>query len=152
MDYYHAASLLSLPDADIVAKAKTDFDTMLGTTAAQARVIDAAVVRLPTAVNWYYPGSYRKLPATRSSSISNVFFAGDLVRSRHGSWSQEKAFVTGVEAANAVLGRPMTDGVVPLEQDEPHVRAGRAAARAARAALGGGDAARGPSLADFLWR
>lgn len=125
---------------------------MLGGPTAQATVLDAAVVRLPTAVNWYFPGSYRKLPAFQSSAIPNIFFAGDLVRSRHGSWSQEKAFVTGVEAANAVLGRPLTDGIVPLAPDEPHVKMGRAAARAARTVLGGGDAARGPSLADFLWR
>lgn len=40
--------------------------------------------------------------------------------------STEKAFVTGVEAANAVVeylgaGRPIE--VIPLEQDEPHIQA-----------------------------
>lgn len=40
--------------------------------------------------------------------------------------STEKAFVTGVEAANAVVeylgaGRPIE--IIPLEQDEPHIQA-----------------------------
>ena len=50
---------------------------------------------------------------------------GDLVKSRHGSWSQEKAYVVGLEAANAILGRPAEHGIVPLDEDEPHVAAGR---------------------------
>ena len=28
-----------------------------------AAVVDAAVVRLPGAVNWYYPGSYQDMPS-----------------------------------------------------------------------------------------
>ena len=43
------------------------------------------------------------------------------------------------------------EGVVPLKPDEAHVAAGRAAVSAARTALGGGNAKRGPSLVDFLW-
>eukprot|EP00967_Tisochrysis_lutea_P067916 scaffold88840_cov29-Tisochrysis_lutea.AAC.6 len=152
VDYYHAASLICLSDEKIVAKAKADLDTMLGDESRLAKVVDAAVVRLPNAVNWYFPGSYDKLPTVRSSDIPNVFFAGDLVRSRHGSWSQEKAYVTGIEAANAVLGQPLEARIVPLQPDEPHVIAGRAASKAVRTALGGGDPSRGPSLVDFLWR
>ena len=46
----------------------------------------------------------------------------------HGSWSQEKAYVSGIAAANKVLGRSALDGVEPLRPDEPHVAAGAAAA------------------------
>ena len=67
----------------------------------------------------------------------------------HGSWSQEKAYVSGIAAANAVLGRPGLEGVEELKPDEPHVAAGAAAAKALRRVLSfGGD---GPSLASVPW-
>ncbi len=151
IDYYHAASLLAMSDDAIVEKAKGDLDTILGRQSIDARVLDAAIVRLPQAVNWYSPGSYANMPDVRSSSIPNVYFCGDLVRSRHGSWSQEKAYVTGVEAANSILGRKDGTGIVPLSPDEPHVALGRIAVRAAKTMLGLGDALRAPSIVDFCW-
>lgn len=150
VDYYHANSLLVMSDAEITAKAKRDLDQMLGSACQAASVIDSAVVKLPNAVNWYFPGSYDSMPDLASSSIRNAFFVGDLVRTRHGSWSQEKAYVTGLQAANVIAGREPDAGVVPLKPDEPHVAAGRSAVSLARTVLGGGDA-RGPSLVDFLW-
>jgi uncharacterized protein with NAD-binding domain and iron-sulfur cluster len=77
VDYYHAASLLVMNDEDIVAKAKNDLDTLLGSTCSSANVEDAALVRLPQAVNWYYPGSYADIPDMKSESIANAFFVGD---------------------------------------------------------------------------
>ena len=151
VDYYHANSLLLLSDEEIAAKAKADLDTMLGEPCRAASVADRAVVKLPNAVNWYFPGSYDSMPDLASSSIPNAYFVGDLVRTRHGSWSQEKAYVTGLQAANVIAGREPDAGVVPLKPDEPHVAAGRSAVSLARTVLGGGDAARGPSLVDFLW-
>ena len=62
VDYYHAQTLLTLDDAALAAKAKADLDTMLGPACKAAAVVDAAVVRLPQGVNWYYPGSYADLP------------------------------------------------------------------------------------------
>ena len=88
VDYYHAQTLLPMDDAALTAKAKADLDTMLGSTCCAAKVVDAAIVRLPAAVNWYYPGSYVDLPDLRSEATRNAFFVGDLVKSRHGSWSQ----------------------------------------------------------------
>ncbi|KAL9189919.1 hypothetical protein ACHAXT_009594 [Thalassiosira profunda] len=151
VDYYHAASLLVMSDEAIVDKVKKDLNTILGKQCNDATVLDAAVVRLPSAVNWYAPGSYAHMPDAQSSSIPNVFFAGDLVRSRHGSWSQELAFVTGIEAANQILGRKEGTGIIPLEPDEPHVVLGREALNAAKTVVGRGDRWRAPSLADFLW-
>ena len=114
-------------------------------------MIDAAVVKLPNAVNWYFPGSYRDMPDLQSKALSNVYFAGDLVRTRHGSWSQEKAFVTGIEASNLVLGKEVTEGIIPLPNDEAHVAFGRSAVSTFRKILGAGESNRAPSLVDFFF-
>jgi uncharacterized protein with NAD-binding domain and iron-sulfur cluster len=151
VDFYHSNSLLVMSDEAIIQRAKAHLDTILGDACKRASVVDAAIVRLPNAVNWYAPGSYNNMPDLKSSSIKNAYFVGDLVRTRHGSWSQEKAFVTGKQAANVMLGRDENEGVVPLKADEVHVDAGRKAVGLARTVLGGGDAKRGPSLVDFLW-
>ena len=123
-----------LSDEELVDKAKAQLDTMLGAGCRAARVVDAAVVRLPQAVNWYFPGSYERMPDLASASVPNAYFVGDLVRTRHGSWSQEKAYVTGMEACNAIMGRKVCE-VIPLAPDEPHVAAARSAAKAARSVL-----------------
>ena len=57
VDYYHAGSLLGLSDGEIEAKARRDLETMVPAFK-NAELVDAAVVRLPEAVNWYFPGSY----------------------------------------------------------------------------------------------
>ena len=95
VDFYHCNQLLGLTDEAIVEKVKRDLDKMVPGFG-DAAVLDAAVVRLPNAVNWYYPGSYRSMPETKSRSFTNAYFAGDIVKTRHGSWSQEKAYVTGL--------------------------------------------------------
>lgn len=148
VDFYHSASVSARgDDAAIVERAKAHIDKCFGSSAQAANVVDAAVVRLPRAVNWYFPGSYASLPDARAEDLSNVFFAGDAVKSQHGSWSQEKAFVTGLEAANLILGRDRMSGIIPLKDDEAHVAAGRTAIRTLRSTLG----SRTPSLADFAW-
>ncbi|MEI6065162.1 MAG: hypothetical protein WCQ26_11260 [Pseudanabaena sp. ELA748] len=46
----------------------------------------------------------------------------------HGSWSQEKAYVTGLEAANLViqqLGQGNMAQILPIEPDEPHIQIAR---------------------------
>lgn len=58
VDYYYANEILLLSDEDIVAKAKADLDILLGSICQASQVVDAAVVRLPEGVNWYFPGSY----------------------------------------------------------------------------------------------
>lgn len=151
VDYYHASPLLVMDDDAIVNKVKADLDSILGRPCIESVVTDAAIVRLPNAVNWYAPGSYANMPDVKSQDIENAFFVGDIVKTRHGSWSQEKAFVTGMEAANVILDRPMQEGILQLAKDEPHVALGRNVVATAKEILGGGDASRGPSLVDFLW-
>ena len=150
-DFYHAASLLVMDDDAVVEKVKKDLDMILGTQCKEAGVTDAAVVRLPQAVNWYSPGSYANMPEVKSEAYDNVYYAGDIVRTRHGSWSQEKAYVTGIGAANAILGKRADANVVPLSPDEPHVAAGRIAVSTFKKLAGLGDSTRAPSLVDFLW-
>jgi uncharacterized protein with NAD-binding domain and iron-sulfur cluster len=63
------------------------------------------------------------LPA--QTSINNVFMSGDWIVNRHGSWSQEKAYVTGLEAANLVISRlkkGQAAEIIPVEADEPHIQ------------------------------
>ena len=146
VDYYHAASLLVMDDQAIVEKVKKDLETILGQQCKDAEILDAAVVRLPSAVNWYSPGSYANMPDIKSEAIPNAYFVGDLVKTEHGSWSQEKAYVTGAEAANLILGRPKKSGIIPLSPDEIHVAAGRNFVSSLKGALGSQ-----ASLVDFLW-
>merc|ERR1711862_1061501 len=136
---------------DIISKVKNDLDIILGDPCIQAKVADAAIVRLPQAVNWYFPGSYRSMPEIHSSTLSNLFFAGDIVRTRHGSWSQEKAYVTGIEAANRILRRNHDFGVIPLTGDEAHVAFGRFAVESVKQILKSGyDKKEMFSLLDFV--
>ena len=151
VDYYHSDTIMVMNDEAIAEKAKRDLDTMLGAKCAAAKVIDAAIVRLPNAVNWYYPDSYKKMPSTQSSTFSNVYFAGDLVKTRHGSWSQEKAFVTGIEAANIIQGLPLDEGIIALPKDEFHVAFGRTISSTMKSIVGLGDKSKAPSLVDFLF-
>ena len=151
VDFYHASSLLVMDDESIVEKVKKDVDTILGPQCRDAKVVDAAIVRLPQAVNWYCPGSFENMPDVKSKAFGNVFYAGDIVRTRHGSWSQEKAYVTGIEAANAILGRKTNENIIPLPKDEPHVAAGRSAVSTLKKLVGFGDPSRAPSIVDFLW-
>eukprot|EP00980_Cylindrotheca_fusiformis_P021657 scaffold8505_cov130-Cylindrotheca_fusiformis.AAC.23 len=150
VDYYHADTLNVMSDDQIVKKVKEDLNTILGVECAASKVADAAIVRLPNAVNWYFPGSYQDMPAVKSRSISNAYFAGDIVRTRHGSWSQEKAYVTGIEASNIIRGKRLDDGVIPLPKDEPHVALGRSVVSTFQSIVGGGDKRRAPSLVDFF--
>lgn len=52
------------------------------------------------------------------------------IRTKHGSFSQEKAVVTGFEAANAALdhlGRKKSShrDIIPVEEDEAHIQFAR---------------------------
>lgn len=125
-DFYHANQLLPMEDEQIIAKVQRDLAVCVPEFA-QAQVIDSSVIRLPRAVTHFAPGSYRSMLPVHTS-IPNVFMSGDWIMSRHGSWSQEKAYVTGLEAANQVIrrfgmGQPAM--ILPVDADEPHIQAAR---------------------------
>lgn len=125
-DFYHANQFLSMSDADIVNIVKGYLTTCVPGFG-EAKVVDSSVIRLPNAVTHFAPGSYRHmLPA--QTSFENVFMSGDWIINRHGSWSQEKAYVTGLEAANLVisyLGQGQPVEIIPVEEDEPHIKMAR---------------------------
>jgi len=127
MDLYGASSLLVWDNDSIVEHCDRILRKCIASAMNEARVIDSTVVRAPRAVTHFRPGSYRHFPQVRATDAglqNNVYFAGDWIDTRHGSFSQEKAYVTGLEAANALIvdrarGQPFP--VLPVEPDEPHV-------------------------------
>lgn len=145
-DLYNAAALMSLADADIVDLFARQLLPAAVPGFAGAQVVDSYVLRLPAAVTWFAPGTYSRRPPLQSS-VANLVCAGDWVRMgdrEHGAKGlcQERAYVTGLEAANA-LARSGSLGqqarrqhpVIPIRPDEPQVELGRAANRAVMQAL-----------------
>jgi len=136
-DFYNAGALLPLSDSDIVELLMTELLPAAVPEFAQAAVVDSYVARYPGAVTWFAPGSYTSRPPLQTS-VRNLVCAGDWVRMgerEHGAKGlcQERAFVSGLEAANAlarkgVLGASRTrqHEVIPIRDDEPQVIAGRA--------------------------
>lgn len=125
-DFYHANQLLPLSDQEIVQKVQDDLATCVPAFR-EAKVIDSSVIRVAQGVTHFAPGSYQYLlPAT--TRIKNVFMSGDWIVNRHGSWSQEKAYVTGLEAANLAIdyfGYGFKATIIPVEPDEPHIELAR---------------------------
>ncbi|NHC37708.1 hydroxysqualene dehydroxylase [Scytonema millei] len=122
-DFYHANQLLPMSDEEIVQMVQDYLATCVPEFQA-AKIRDRSVIRLSRAVTHFAPGSYQNmLPA--KTSIDNLFMSGDWIITRHGSWSQEKAYVTGLEAANLVIER-LRKGtkaeIIPVEADEPHIQ------------------------------
>jgi uncharacterized protein with NAD-binding domain and iron-sulfur cluster len=133
VDFYHANQLIPMDDAQIIAKVQRDLATCIPAFG-QAKVIDSSVIRLSRAVTHFSPGSYASM-LPMQTVIPNLFLSGDWVITRHGSWSQEKAYVTGLEAANAVidqLGVGQKATVIPIAADEPHIQAMRSLNRTMR--------------------
>jgi uncharacterized protein with NAD-binding domain and iron-sulfur cluster len=135
VDFYHANQMLPMADELILASILKDLTTCLPAFG-EVKIIDHNIVRLPKAVTHFAPGSYRYLlPAT--TPIPNVYMSGDWIVTQHGSWSQEKAYVTGLEAANYVVsqfGQGEPAAIIPIEPDEPHVQIGRSLNRFAQSA------------------
>ena len=125
-DYYHANQLLNLTDKQIIPLVQKDLAGCIPAFG-KAKVIDQSVIRIRQGVSHFAPGSYRYLLPGKTS-FSNVFMSGDWIVTRHGSWSQEKAYVTGLEAANRVIeqfGQGQLAEIIPVVPDEPHIQAAR---------------------------
>ena len=140
-DFYFAGGLLPMSDEAIVSLLLTRLLPAAVPDFAGASVLDSAVLRAPSAVSWFSPGSASKRPPLRPAGVSNLACAGDWVRlgeREHGAKGlcQERAYVTGLEAANSLIrDGPLRGGgalhpVLPVRPDEPQVVAGRAAAKA----------------------
>ncbi len=125
-DYYHANQLLNLTDEQIIPLVQKDLAVCIPAFG-EAKVVDQSVIRIHQGVSHFAPGSYRYLLPGKTS-FSNVFMSGDWIVTRHGSWSQEKAYVTGLEAANRVIeqfGQGQPASIIPIVPDEPHIQAAR---------------------------
>jgi uncharacterized protein with NAD-binding domain and iron-sulfur cluster len=125
-DFYHGNQLLPMSDQQIVEKVHHDLSLCLPDFK-RAQVIAHSVVRVPQGVTHFAPGSYQYLLKAKTS-IPNLYLSGDWIVTAHGSWSQEKAYVTGLEAANLVIqqfNRGQKAEIIPVEPDEPHIQFAR---------------------------
>lgn len=125
-DFYHANQVLPQSDEQIIAKVHKDLATCVPEFT-QAKVIDSSVIRVRQGVTHFAPGSYQYLLRGKTS-IPNLYMSGDWIITNHGSWSQEKAYVTGLEAANLVIERFDLGNkaqIIPVEPDEPHIQVAR---------------------------
>ena len=125
-DFYHANQLLPMSDEQIIAQVHRDLTTCIPAFGA-AKVTDSSVIRVKEGVTHFFPGSYQNLLSAKTD-IPNLYMSGDWIVTRHGSWSQEKAFITGLEAANLVVkefGVGLKADIIPIEADEPHIQAAR---------------------------
>uniref|UniRef100_A0A1D1XV48 Phytoene dehydrogenase n=1 Tax=Anthurium amnicola TaxID=1678845 RepID=A0A1D1XV48_9ARAE len=123
-DLYHAHQLLPLKDEQIVTKVISSLSNCLKEFEA-AKVVQQVVVKYPKSASHYFPGSYKYM-MRGATTFPNLFMAGDWVVTRHGSWSQEKAYVTGLESANRVIdyfGEGNFAKIIAVEEDEPHIEA-----------------------------
>ncbi|MTJ08666.1 FAD-dependent oxidoreductase [Anabaena sp. UHCC 0204] len=126
VDFYHANQFLHLSDREIVQIVQS-YLTKCIPGFSEAKVIDSSVIRLANAVTHFAPGSYRYLLRARTS-LQNLFMSGDWIINRHGSWSQEKAYVTGLESANlaiSYLQQGKKANILPVEADENHIQVAR---------------------------
>ena len=125
-DFYHANQLLPMSDEQIVDKVHRDLTTCISAFGS-AKVIDSSVIRVKEGVTHFFPGSYQYLLSAKTN-IPNLYMSGDWIVTRHGSWSQEKAYVTGLEAANLIIeefGMGTKANIIPIEADEPHIQVAR---------------------------
>ncbi|NEO52924.1 MAG: NAD(P)-binding protein [Okeania sp. SIO3B5] len=126
VDFYHANQFLPLSDGEIIKMVQTYLATCIPEFI-EAEIIDQSVVRVREAVTHFFPGSYQYLLSAKTS-FDNVFMSGDWIVNRHGSWSQEKAYVTGLEAANLVVDKFKLGekaNIIPVEKDEEHIQFAR---------------------------
>ncbi|XP_022763014.1 uncharacterized protein LOC111308727 isoform X2 [Durio zibethinus] len=104
-DFYHANELLPLKDELVIEKVISYLSKCIKDIE-NANVVDKEIGRFPKRLTHFFPG--------------------DWIITRHGSWSQEKSYVTGLEAANRVVDY-LEEGsfakVIPVEEDEPHIEA-----------------------------
>lgn len=134
-DFYNAGSVATLSDEDIISLMIDDMIPTAVPAFKDAKVVDSHVQRFPGAVTWFSPGSYKSRPPLQTR-IKNLVCAGDWVRMgdrEHGAKGlcQERAYVSGLEAANALSrtgslkGRKVIHEVIPVRDDEAQVQAGR---------------------------
>ena len=139
-DFYNASAIAELSDQEVVDCLMQDLLPMAQPAFREAVVVDQEVRRYPRSVSLFSPGSFIQRPPLETS-LASVVCAGDWVRMgerEHGAKGlcQERAYVSGLEAANSLLRRGIVKGsnassgqqhpVLPIRADEPQVVLGRA--------------------------
>jgi uncharacterized protein with NAD-binding domain and iron-sulfur cluster len=125
-DFYHANQLLPMSDEEIAQKVHRDLATCIPEFR-EAKISDRSIIQVRQGVTHFAPGSYQYFLKAKTS-IPNLFMSGDWIITNHGSWSQEKAYVTGLEAANLAIERfeiGEKAAIIPIEPDEPHIQVAR---------------------------
>lgn len=135
-DFYNAGALMSLSDDKIVDILMNDLLPEAVPEFRNAKVVDSWVGKYPGTVSFFYPGSFdRRPPMQGDAAVPNIKFAGDWVRmgdQEHGAKGlcQERAYVSGLQAANLVLdevvgkGRLYKHPIYPVREDEAQFKAG----------------------------
>lgn len=135
-DFYNGGAVACMSDEDIVSLLVDELLPAAVPEFKGVKVVDSYVQRYAGAVTWFSPGSYNSRPPLQTS-ISNLVCAGDWVRMgdrEHGAKGlcQERAYVSGLEAANALLEgtvgtgkKKRTHPVIAIREDEMQVQLGR---------------------------
>ncbi|DBA90704.1 TPA: hypothetical protein ACH3X1_003920 [Trebouxia sp. C0004] len=142
VDYYNATSLLGLTDEQLIQRTLHSYLAACQPAYGLCQVQDASVLRFAGAVTAFAPGSHASMPPT-GVSLPGVFMAGDWLAqgpATHGAkgLSQEKAYVTGLQAGNQaaqMLNHTPQVKVLPVEADEAHIVSAKKAVKQARSAF-----------------
>ena len=136
-DFYNSAALMSLSSEDIINILMNDLLPSAVPEFKSAKVVDFHVVKYKDAVSWFSPGSYECRPSTLNNDIANLVMAGDWVKLDRELESkmakglcQERALVTGIKAANALIEKGIFDNnkiseIISIRPDEPQVVIGK---------------------------
>jgi len=135
-DFYNAGALMAMSDDDIVKTLMEDLLPSAVPKFKDAKVVDSWVGKYKGTVSWFSPGSYDNRPPLEGAGnevLPNVKCAGDWVRMgerEHGAKGlcQERAYVSGIEAANSLLRSTADAGdlkeVIPVRDDEEQFKIG----------------------------
>jgi len=139
-DFYNAGALLTLPEEELVRILTEELLPSAVPEFKDAKVVDSWVGKYAGVVSWFSPGSFGSRPPLEGAGndvLPNVKCAGDWVRMgdrEHGAKGlcQERAYVSGMEAANSLMGRiGRTEGkaykvhpVLPVRDDEAQFKLG----------------------------
>lgn len=134
-DFYNAGALMAMSDADLIKTLTEDLLPSAVSKFKDAKVVDSWVGKYAGTVSWFSPGSYDKRPPLEGAGnkLPSVKCAGDWVRMgerEHGAKGlcQERAYVSGIEAANSLLkstaGISSVKEVLPVREDEMQFKVG----------------------------
>ena len=139
-DFYNATAIAALSDQEIVNTLLNELLPQVVPGFRQAQALESEVRRYPGSVSLFSPGSFNKRPPLQTACPS-VVCAGDWVRMgerEHGAKGlcQERAYVCGLEAGNALMRSGVVKGrdastcpehqVRQIRPEEPQVLLGRA--------------------------